>query len=384
VSRRRARAGCFLGGLITLVACGSERPPVTDGAYISSSSSGSGGGGPFADAGTPKLPGCGAQANGSYCDCVDTPLFAEPPNIYFVLDRSGSMLEGGKWDVVRQVVAQILRGLGPRANFGATVFPGFEKSACALPREVLPISPGDPPGADGNTTNALLQATSGAPSGGTPTAQALRSVLPILRNATGKSFVILATDGGPNCNAAASCSFDRCMPNIESADGCSPGGPRNCCEPPDGFREACLDSPATSSAVLALKAAGIPVYVVGLPGTAQYGALLDQLAVNGGTALATSPRYFKVDLANNQLLVALKKIAAKIVATCDFTLKEAPADARRVNVYLDEVVLPRDPVNGWKIDGGTVTLVGEACSKVLNGDVLDVRIIAGCPTVEPR
>lgn len=379
-------AGCLLGGLITLIACGSERPPVSDGTYISSSGGGGGGGGgPFRDAGIPKLPGCGAQDNGGYCDCVDTPLFADPPNIYFVLDRSGSMAENNKWDQVRQVVAQILRGLGPRANFGATVFPGFEQSSCALPKEILPISPGDRPGdGDGPTTRALLRATSGTPYGGTPTAQALRSVLPILRNAAGKTFVILATDGGPNCNSAASCGFDQCMPNIENTDGCSSLGPRNCCEPPQGFREACLDAPATSSAVAALKAAGIPVYVVGLPGTSQYGALLDDLAISGGTALAASPKYYKVDLQSTALLTALKKIAAKIVATCEFKLKEAPADPSKVNVYLDEVVLPADPVNGWKIEAGTVTLLGSSCSKVLNGDVLDVRIIAGCPTVEPR
>ncbi len=385
VSRGRAKAaGCLLGGLVTLIACGSERPPVTDGRYVSSSSGAGGGGGPFTDAGIPKLPGCGAQENGGYCDCVDTPLFADPPNIYFVLDRSGSMQQGNKWDQVRQVVAQILRGLGPRANFGATVFPGFDQSSCALPREVMPIRPGDPPGVNGPTYAKLLAATADPPQGGTPTAQALRTVLPILKNAQGKTFVILATDGGPNCNAAASCGFDQCMPNIESADGCSPLGPLNCCEPPQGYRESCLDAPATNSAVSALKAAGIPVYVVGLPGTSQYGALLDQLAVNGGTALPTSPKYYKVDLSNSQLLAALKQIAAKIVATCEFKLKEAPLDPSRVNVYLDEVVLPADPVNGWKIEADTVTLLGEACSKVLNGDVLDVRIIAGCPTVEPR
>ena len=47
-------------------------------------------------------------------------------------------------------------------------------------------------------------------------------------------------------------------------------------------------------------------------------------------------------------------------------------------------MLPKDPVNGWKIEGPTVTLLGDACTKVLAGDILDVRIITGCPTVEPR
>ena len=32
----------------------------------------------------------------------------------------------------------------------------------------------------------------------------------------------------------------------------------------------------------------------------------------------------------------------------------------------------------------TVTLLGDTCTKVMNGDVLGVRIIAGCPRVEPR
>jgi hypothetical protein len=369
--------------------CGSERPPPA-GASATGGTVGGGatsGGGFSADGGTgTKPPGCGQKDDGSFCDCVDVPLFGEPPNMYFVLDRSGSMGDQDKWSQVRVVVAQILRGLGPRANFGATVFPGFEPSSCAVAKEVLPISPGDPPGStDGPTTKRLLATTSSAPSGGTPTAQALRATLDSLRNVKGKTFVILATDGGPNCNASAACNFDQCMPNIEDVPGCPPDGP-SCCEPPEGFRESCLDSAATSSAVSALKSAGIPVYVIGLPGTRAYATLLDQLAVNGGTALATSPKYYAIAEGTNDtaLLTTLKKIAAKIVATCEFQLKEAPVQANQVNVYLDEVVLPKDPANGWKLDGATVTLLGQSCEKVLAGDVLDVRIITGCPTVEPR
>lgn len=385
---KRVKAGLstLAAGLALVAGCGNERPPPAG----SSSGIGAGVGGgavAFIDAGTgSKPPGCGQKDDGSFCDCVDVPLFAEPPNMYFVLDRSGSMAEGDKWSKVRVVVAQILRGLGPRANFGATVFPGFEQSACAPAKQVMPISPGDPPGStDGPTTKKLLATTSDAPNGGTPTAEALRAVLESLRNVRGKTFVILATDGGPNCNAAASCNFDQCQPNIENVPGCSPGGP-SCCEPPDGVRESCLDGAATLSAVSALRTAGFPVYVIGLPGTAAYGNLLDQLAVNGGTALPASPKYYKIASTadNSALLKSLKQIAAKIVATCEFELKEAPTQANQVNVYLDEVVLPKDPANGWKLDGSTVTLLGQACDKVLSGDVLDVRIITGCPTVEPR
>jgi hypothetical protein len=384
--RVKAGVSAFVTAMALVAGCGTERPPPAgDSRYTPPSTNGTGG---FQDAGSTKPPGCGQKDDGSFCDCVDVPLFAEAPNMYFVLDRSGSMSEDNKWGKVRQVVAQILRGLGPRANFGATLFPGFDDSqACSTPREVLPISPGDPPGAtDGPTTKKLLIATQSPPNGGTPTAHALRNVTQILREAKGKTFVILATDGGPNCNESASCTVDLCQPNIEDIPNCPVAGP-SCCEPPNGFRESCLDSAATKSAVAGLKALGIPVYVVGLPGTSTptYAKLLDDLAVAGGTALATSPKYYKIDTSTESvLLAALKKIAAKIVATCEFKLKEAPAQANLVNVYFDEKVLPQDPTNGWKIEGPTVTLLGDACNKVLSGDVLDVRIIAGCPTVAPR
>jgi hypothetical protein len=378
-----------LAAVTALVAgCGSERPPPAGSSSGIGAGVGAGNGpGGFTDGGTTnKPPGCGQKDDGSFCDCLDVPLFGEPPNMYFVLDRSGSMQEDNKWSQVRVVVAEIFRGLGPRANFGATVFPGSAQSTCAPAREVLPISPGDAPGAtDGPTTKKLLATTSDAPNGGTPTAQAMRAVLETLRNVQGKTFVVLATDGGPNCNTSASCNFDQCQPNIEDLPGCPVNGP-SCCDSATGGPASCLDSAATISAVAALKAAGIPVYVIGLPGTTAYGNLLDQLAISGGTALPSSPKYYKIASTgdNTALLKTLKQIAAKIVATCEFKLKDAPADANQVNVYLDEVVLPRDPVDGWRIDGATVTLLGKACGDVLSGDVLDVRIITGCPTVEPR
>ena len=84
------------------------------------------------------------------------------------------------------------------------------------------------------------------------------------------------------------------------------------------------------------------------------------------------------------MLAALKKIAARITGTCSFYLKETPADPAEVNVYLDDAPIAYEPVNGWTIDDKTVTLVGSACDRVKNGDALDVRIIAGCPRIEPR
>lgn len=364
--------------------CSSERPPPAGDPSFTPSGGGSASGGSFASDGGSTVPLCTAPA-GTFCECVDVPLFTDPPNMYFVLDRSGSMAEGNKWDDVRVTMAKILRALGPRANFGATVFPGFAKESCAAPVEIVPTRPGDPPGEDGPTTRSLLSATASSPYGGTPTAAALRMVRPTLTALGGKTFVVLATDGGPNCNAVTACGIDKCQPNIESYPGCTPEGPKNCCEAPYGYPESCLDDVESQAAVTALAQSGIPVYVVGIPGSSQYGAVLDALAQAGGTAQQGATKYYRVQSGGgDELLATLKKVAAKIVATCEYDLQSAPAAPDRVNVYLDEVVLPKDPIDGWKLEDKRVTLLGDACKRVLDGDVLGVRIVAGCPTVDPR
>lgn len=348
----------------------------------------SGGGDQFGgtDGSTPP-PGCGTRPDGTTCDCVDVPLFVDPPTIYFVLDRSGSMAVQDKWNSVRVTVGKIMRHLGPRANFGAAWFPATSgDDACAPGSEIFPVRAGDPPSStDGPSTKALLAATLTVPKGGTPTGATLALVKNRLSSLAGKTYVILATDGAPNCNKNAACGYNECQLNVEEAPGCPSIGPKNCCEPPEGYRENCNDSSATLGAIRSLTSTGTPVYVVGLPGAATYRSLLDRMAVEGGTARATSPRYFAIDAASEDaMLSALKQIAAQITGTCTFDLKEAPSNPEHVNVYLDDVVLPYEPVNGWTIDGNQVTLVGSSCERAKSGDVLGVRIIAGCPRIEPH
>ncbi len=330
-------------------------------------------------------PACGTKEDGSACDCVDVPLFVDPPTIYFVLDRSGSMEAGNKWLQVRTVVSQIVRSLGPRASFGAAIYPS-DTSQCAPGREVMAVRAGDPPSstADGPTTKAILAATRVVPNGGTPTSASLNAIRPGLQSLPGKKFVILATDGAPNCNPEATCSFRDCQVNIEGIEDCNLIDPKNCCEPPIGVRGNCNDRAATVGAIEALAQGQIPTYVVGLPGTEAYASLLDDMAIAGKTAQTGSPKYFAVGAASEaSMLTALKKVAAKITGTCVFDLKEEPNPAL-VNVYLDDQKLVFEPVHGWTIEGKTIKLLGASCQKVQSGDVLNVRIISGCPRNEPR
>jgi hypothetical protein len=310
------------------------------------------------------------------CGCLDLSLLSNQPNLYFVLDRSGSMATSSKWTTIRTVVANTMSRIGPRAYFGAAVFPDPRSDNCAPGIEVMSPRLGDTPGS--NDTSAFFTlATNLAASGGTPTAATLTALLDPLSKLTAKTFVILATDGGPNCNTSAACGVDACIPNIEQQPGCT--ATTNCCA---SQPTQCLDANPTVQAIANLAAQGILTYVIGVPGSAPYAAVLDSMAQAGGTARASEPLYYAVDSTDQDAFTAaLSSIAAQITATCTLLLDQTPPDPSHVNVYLDGVVVPQDPANGWTLSGTTITLEGATCQRVLLGDALSLRVVAGCPTV---
>jgi hypothetical protein len=310
-------------------------------------------------------------------------IAGEPPNIYFVLDHSGSMVAQDLWGTVSRVVLDTMRKIGRRGRFGAAMFPDARsEDQCAPGREVMSVRLGDPTGTYGPTWTFLhSQLIPSRPRGGTPTSATLEALRPTLTALPGKTFVVLATDGGPNCNTLP-CTTDRCMANIEGAGNCTPNGP-NCCTGPNTV--SCLDADATESAVRRLRVSDISTYVIGVPGSGTYSTLLDALATSGGTARAGSPKYYRVDSAQQaEFSRALAQVVAKIVASCTISLSKPPEDPRKVNVYLDEAILSQAGPDGWTLDGQTVTLEGASCQKVLDGEVLDVRVVAGCKTFNPK
>ena len=377
------RAPSIAFATIVVAACSDASPPlIADPRY--------------GDSGTDVLfgfdqaaPSCNAGPNLGVCACTELSFLSDAPNLYFVLDRSGSMSTDNKWTTVRLVVSQVMKSLGPRANFGVAIFPSpTSNDTCAAGGQVMNVRQGDAPaGTQGPTTSTMISVTSVAPLGGTPTAATLDALVPTLQSLSGRTFVILATDGGPNCDATAVCTSEACIENIEGVQGCPPNGTPNCCDPSINSYGPldCLDRQPTIDAVSAIAKAGIPTYVVGVPGSGPYAALLDELAKAGGTARASEPLYYRVDSTDQSALQsALAQIAAKITATCTLTLSQPPPDPTHVNVYFDNQAVPADPVNGWTLSGSTVTLVGSACDEVMSGTVLNVRVVAGCPTVQPN
>jgi hypothetical protein len=388
VSLRTKLAGTLVATCLVAGGCGgSERP-----AALGDSPGGGGGGGASDDGGSPQFgdgslleKSCGVGPDGGVCACADEPLLGDPPTLYFMLDRSGSMNDSNKWTTVQITLERVMIDLGPRARVGAAVFPDPSEDGCTPGREVFPPARGDAPaGTAGPTEIGFLELLGRIPAnGGTPTAATLTALAPHIEAIPGKTYVILATDGGPNCNASASCAADMCTDNIESVPGCPPDGTPDCCLDPNyGGALSCLDAQPTIDAVTALAVAGIPVYVVGVPGSTPYADLLDALATAGGTARGSEPQYYAVDTTDQAALyAAMSKIAAKIAGSCLLTLDQVPPDPTLLNVFLDGKVLPQQGPDGWTLNGTLVTILGASCDAITAGDVLDVRVEAGCPTV---
>lgn len=314
----------------------------------------------------------------------------QPPNLYFVLDRSGSMAEampGGqasKYAAVRLSVVALVKKLGAHVNVGATVFPASGR-LCEPGEEVFATTRGDDiadPDVTGPVTRAFEQAINVTTLGYTPTAATLENLLPTLSQLPGKKAVVLATDGGPNCNSDLLCDASECISNIQHVAGCSAN--TNCCAPsagPDAPR-MCLDRERTLEAVRALKRADISTYVIGIPGSQAFTDLLSALAEAGGTARDEEPRYYAVGDVD-ALVAALERIGGELV-TCDMTLDEVPIDRSNVRVYLDGEEVGRDHSDGFAWTGDrSFRLLGPSCTAFLEGRIRRIDAFAHCDDGTP-
>ncbi|HTJ82776.1 MAG TPA: vWA domain-containing protein [Polyangiaceae bacterium] len=319
-------------------------------------------------------------AGGDVCGNEEHTALTTYPLLYFVFDRSGSMadLDGNetRYARVRDAALDMTDSLGALVRVGATVFPSLDATAtdACLPGEEV-YSPKIDPGP------VFASSIDVEPGGGTPTAATLRDLLPKLSSAADPKVVILATDGAPNCDADTTCGSDTCMVNVL---GECPSDAGNCCEPPAGTWENCIDRLPTLQAILDLKEAGVNVYVIGIPGSELFETVLDQMALAGGVPQSgQSTYYYRVDDLGT-LGDVFKGIASALVS-CKFDLEDPPSDPGLTNVYFDNQVVVQDPSDGWVwVDGDTIELVGEACDTLKSGAVKNVRFVSGCPTVMPE
>jgi hypothetical protein len=337
---------------------------------------------------------CAAARQDEICACTE--ISQRPTSLYLVLDRSGSMLDrqdsaDSKWEAIRIALFHaktgVLRALGARVSVGLAVFPSGNDGACSAGREIVPPATGSPALYDRLSQILLLE----QPAGATPTAATLVALAPKIAALPRPAFVLLATDGAPNCGAGP-CALDRCVYNIEGAplgDGRVCDGSINCCDPSrvEGGMGwgACIDGDATRAAVSQLAAAGVPTFVFGAPGVGPYATELDALAVAGGTAReapAGAPRYYAVRSSDHEeFRDALAAIAAKVLDSCLVTLDDPPKDPGVTNVLLDGDLVAQDERDGWVwTPDGAIELRGASCTRIKTG-VARVQVAVGCRTV---
>jgi hypothetical protein len=378
----------------------------TAGADGSAGTAGSGGGGGgvvyIGDAGDES---CGATRAGAE---------ARQVNILLVIDKSGSMADtptgfaSDKWTAMKSALGAALDPVKGAISFGLELYPynpvtpiqlKCSPNCCEMQTQATAINI---PVESGMVAlpNILSTVGSQSPGGGTPTAAALKEALWYFTAGAGAGlqgdkYVLLATDGAPNCNAGLTCDAAHCTANLDALGSTNPpactlnGG--NCCAPIGGGA-SCLDDSSSVSQITALKTAGVSTFVIGIPGSENYATVLDSFAVAGGQpASATSPQYYAVSASGGvaALTEAFKSITIKLVTTCDMQLKVEPPDPTLLNITIDDALLGKAGgeagIDGWTLDTSTkpstIRITGAPCDKLKSKGATSVQVLYGCPYI---
>lgn len=287
-----------------------------------------------------------------------------PPRILLVVDRSASMEEaapgfsGSKWIATREALVGPLFGsddgvvgqLEARVEMGLFVYPADNADDVCAPGQLVRAIHLENHG----SIKTALYLTE--PTGATPTAVSLsqaKNVLDFLDEDGGQRAIILATDGGPNCNRSLDGDTCRCV------------GTREQCQQ---YPANCLDDTNAVGAAAALQAAGYPVYVLGISGTEDFADVLTAMAQAGGTN-----DYYPVSSSAN-LASSIEAIATD-VGSCRFDLSGFP-DAADLTVRIDGSVVAHDPsrTSGWDLVGfSTLEFFGASCSQSHAGSSITVE-----------
>jgi hypothetical protein len=332
--------------------------------------------------------------------CGESSVEAEfrTTNILLVIDKSGSMddqpegFESNKWEALKGALEEALPDVAEEMNFGVVLYPYSADEqipldcngdiCCTAPTGGtinVPIEKGTE-----SVPKILSELDNTSPGGGTPTAAALEAAYQYYTQGAGASlkgdrYVLLATDGGPNCNGLNSCEGSTCTPNLDGQ--CSID---NCC---DGMGTYCLDDASVIEQIEALKDAGISTFVIGIPGTEQYAEYLDQFAVAGGVPNPSGdPDYYAVSAEDGVAALAqtFKDITTHLVRGCEVPLEYEAPDRNKVNVAVNCEVVPHDDGAGWEIsedDAKVLILKGETCDWIQEEGARRIDVFFGCNTI---
>jgi hypothetical protein len=364
-------------------------PPPPTGAAGSGDSSGGGSGGVTGltggagqgltggDVGPPS-----GTAGSMSCGQATVPIMPLPPDILIVEDRSGSMdndqndtacQNGGcgaasKWALITAAINQVVSTTDTTVNWGLKFFADADNQCGVNANVAVPVASGSGP-AVATAITGSTKANGGVNNGSyTPTRAAINAATAYMGTLTDTNpkYILLATDGLPNC-----------------PDGCGNGG-MSCTTTPNA-----AETTAVETAITAAQTAGYKTFVVGIATANDMAAnaALNGFATSGGepqTGAATS--YYSVnDTAT--LVAALNKIVG-IIASCTISLSTAPAGFSNVVISATDangnpVPIPMDPTNGWSYDANKANIIlnGTACTDLQSGSYSDFKFNYACDGV---
>lgn len=304
------------------------------------------------------------DGSGDVCDVPDEPTFVQEecyraefqpdvqsiePSITILLDASGSManqLEPDRprpWPIDHAVdaISTVAEDLASTARLGLTQFPDQTEPGSTCTTKTMLTVGSHTPQAIADAANQI------APVGNTPTGYALNQVLDQqmledpsdMFNERRPKGVILITDGDPT----VACGSGEPVPLRVEAQ------------------------PEAVAAAERLRAAGIPVFVIGF----QSGALpenLNAIATAGGTDAPGANAFYTAD-DPAQLVAAISDISERIVS-CSYQIDPPPPEMIAMTVAVDAVEVRDDATNGFTFDEPTnvVTLNGTSCARIQNAE----------------
>lgn len=283
--------------------------------------------------GTKPGDACAPQPAGPICREFKSGFEQFRPNIYFLLDKSGSM-RGGKMNDAKRALVKIAEKFQRDARFGLTAY----SNACS-PKELLEM---------GSHNAAVVQ-------------NSFSRVRASGKTGTGGALATVRSD-------------QRFLAPGESA---GDARPRAVVVITDGDANVCGGLAKAKSEAQALRNThGVKTFVIGFQSDARP-ANLTALATSGGTGMHLTAND------STQLISAVETIFTKVIS-CKYKLSEPPEgiDPHKIWVKIGDAFAGRDEY-GFDPQTKTLTLKPSACQRLrmAGGDPLDdpLKIVLGCP-----
>jgi hypothetical protein len=265
-----------------------------------------------------------------------------------------------KWALMTAAINQVVSQTETEVNWGLKLF-ADAGGACGVSLNVaVPVAPMNASAiatALAGRTDAFGNVTNGS---STPTRAAENAAVTYLSTLTDPNpkFILLATDGQPNCPASGSMAND--------------------------------DSAAAIAAVAAAKTAGFPTFVVGISAGGAAEQVMNQMAVEGGYPQTNQATQYYPVSSTAEFATVLRSLVAT-ANTCMLNLPPAPTNdgtTSRADIEVKGTTsgggvtaIPQNAIDGWTYaDAGktTIALHGTACDQWKARTITTVTIVFHC------